>query len=109
MPANLYKCFMPLAWGLNSPQGVTGLLHPEGPYDDPKGGALREVVYSRLRNHFQFQNEFKLFPIGNRNKFGVNIYGEVRNNVIFDLLANLYTPQTVDACYRHDGQGLPEG
>ena len=41
---NLYKCFMPLAWGLNSAQGVTGLLHPEGPYDDPKGGALREAV-----------------------------------------------------------------
>jgi len=38
MPANLYKCFMPLAWRLNSAQGVSGLLHPEGPYDDPKGG-----------------------------------------------------------------------
>ena len=106
---NLYKCFMPLAWGLNSLQGVTGMLYPEGPYDDPKGGALREVVYSRLRSHFQFQNEFKLFPIGNRNKFGINIFGEVRSNAAFDLLANLYTPQTVDACFRHDGQGLPEG
>jgi hypothetical protein len=106
---NLYKCFMPLAWSLNSPLGVTGLLNPEGPYDDPKGGALREVLYSRLRSHFQFQNEFKLFPIGNRNKFGINIYGEVKSQVSFDLIANLYTPQTVDACYRHDGQGIPEG
>ena len=106
---NLYKCFMPLAWGLNSPNGVTGLLHPEGPYDDPAGGALREAVYSRLRSHFQFQNEFKLFPIGNRNKFGINIFGEVRKEASFNLLANLYTPQTVDDCYRHDGQGLPEG
>jgi hypothetical protein len=106
---NLYKCFMPLAWGLNNPLGVTGLLHPEGPYDDPKGGALREVVYSRLRSHFQFQNEFKLFPIGNRNKFGINIFGQVKSKPSFDLLANLYTPQTVDACYRHDGQGIPEG
>jgi hypothetical protein len=106
---NLYKCFMPVAWDLNSPQGVAGLLHPEGPYDDPKGGALREMLYSRLRSHFQFQNEFKLFPIGNRSKFGINIFGEVRSTIAFDLLANLYTPQTVDACYRHDGQGLPEG
>lgn len=32
---NLYKCFMPLAWSLTSAQGVAGLLHPEGPYDDP--------------------------------------------------------------------------
>ncbi|MBP7544619.1 MAG: class I SAM-dependent DNA methyltransferase, partial [Acidovorax sp.] len=44
---NLYKCFMPLAWGLASAQGVAGLLHPEGPYDDPKGGALREAIYAR--------------------------------------------------------------
>lgn len=106
---NLYKCFMPLAWSLNSPLGVTGLLNPEGPYDDPKGGALREVLYSRLRSHFQFQNEFKLFPIGNRNKFGINIYSEVKSQVSFDLIANLYTPQTVDACYQHDGRGIPEG
>ena len=35
---NLYKCFMTQSWRLNGPQGVTGLLHPEGPYDDPNGG-----------------------------------------------------------------------
>ena len=54
---NLYKCFMPLGWMLSGESGVTGYLHPEGPYDDPKGGALREVVYARLRAHFQFQNQ----------------------------------------------------
>jgi hypothetical protein len=106
---NLYKCFMPLAWGLNSAQGVTGLLTPEGPYDDPNGGELREVVYQRLRAHFQFQNEFKLFPIGNRNKFGINVYGPSGNEVAFDLLANLYSPVTIEACYRHEGGGMPDG
>lgn len=109
MKANLYKCFMPLAWGLNSVQGVTGLLTPEGPYDDPNGGELREAVYQRLRAHFQFQNEFKLFPIGNRNKFGINVYGPSSSEVCFDLLANLYSPQTIEACYRHEGAGLPDG
>ena len=106
---NLYKCFMPLAWGLNSAQGVTGLLMPEGPYDDPNGGGLREVLYQRLAAHFQFQNEFKLFPIGNRNKFGINIYGPVKTAPSFDLIANLYSPNTIEACYRHDGEGLPGG
>lgn len=106
---NLYKCFMPLAWGLNSKQGVTGLLTPEGPYDDPNGGYLRESVYARLAAHFQFQNEFKLFPIGNRNKFGINIYGPVRDKVCFDVIANLFTTSTIEACYLHDGQGLPGG
>lgn len=106
---NLYKCFMPLAWDLSSGKGVAGLLMPEGPYDDPNGGGLREVMYSRLTAHFQFQNEFKLFPIGNRNKFGVNIFGSIKASSRFDLLANLFTPGTIEACYRHDGQALPGG
>lgn len=106
---NLYKCFMPLAWGLNSRYGVTGFLHPEGPYDDPNGGTLREVMYERLRAVFSFQNEFKLFPIGNRETFSINIYGSVRTPASFDMIVNLYTPSTVDSCYTHDGVGLPGG
>jgi hypothetical protein len=55
---------------------VVGYLHPEGPYDDPNGGFLREAIYARLRAHFQYHNEFKLFDIGNYMKFGINIYGQ---------------------------------
>ncbi|PTR17229.1 type II restriction/modification system DNA methylase subunit YeeA [Nitrosospira sp. Nsp2] len=106
---NLYKCFMPLAWRLNSPEGVTGLLHPEGPYDDPKGGALREAMYGRLRRHFQFQNQEMLFPIGHRVKYSINVYGALRPFVDFDNIANLFVPATVDASYQHDGTGLPGG
>ena len=106
---NLYKCFMPLGWMLAGQQGVTGYLHPEGPYDDPKGGPLREVVYARLRAHFQFQNEFKLFEIGNRNKFGINIFGAPQAQPGFDLISNLYSPLTIDACYLHDGSGMAGG
>lgn len=109
MQTNLYKCFMPLAWNLNSPAGVTGLLHPEGPYDDPKGGALRELLYSRLRKHFQFQNQEMLFPIAHRVKYSINIYGDDRPQVSFDTLSNLFVPATVDACYQHDGTGLLGG
>lgn len=106
---NLYKCFMPLAWGLGSAQGVAGLLHPEGPYDDPKGGHLREVMYARLRRHFQFQNQEMLFPIGHRVKYSINVYGGAQASPGFDNLANLFVPATVDACYQHDGTGLPDG
>lgn len=109
MPANLYKCFIPLAWSLNSIKGVTGLLHPEGIYDDPKGGLLREVIYLRLRRHFQFQNQKILFPIGHREKFSINIYGPQELNPKFDSISNLFIASTVDACYVHDGIGLPEG
>jgi hypothetical protein len=57
--SNLFKCFLPQVWRIGS--GVQALVHPEGPYDDPKGGALRAAIYPRLRGHYQFQNEFQLF------------------------------------------------
>ncbi len=106
---NLYKCFMPLAWQLSGLHGVTGLLHPEGPYDDPKGGDLREELFTRLRRHYQFQNQEMLFPIGHRNKYSINIYGPPLLTPKFDNLSNLFVPATVDACYQHDGKGLPDG
>jgi hypothetical protein len=106
---NLYKCFMPLAWQISNAKGVTGLLHPEGPYDDPKGGELREVMFGRLRRHFQFQNQEMLFPIGDRVKYSINIYGAETLLPKFDNIANLFVPATVDACYQHDGQGFPDG
>lgn len=106
---NLYKCFMPLGWWLSGASGVTALLHPEGPYDDPKGGELRESVYARLRRHFQFQNQEMLFPIGHRVKYSINIYGPPQATPGFDQIANLFVPTTVDASYHHDGNGLPDG
>ncbi|WP_425259799.1 class I SAM-dependent DNA methyltransferase [Rubrivivax sp. RP6-9] len=110
MKANLYKCFMPLAWGLNSTQGVTGLLHPEGPYDDPNGGELREALYARLRRHFQFVNELALFAeVHHLTKYSINVYGTRRTTSAFDHLANLFAPSTVDACYLHDGSGAVGG
>ena len=110
MKANLYKCFMPLAWRLSSPQGVSALLHPEGPYDDPSGGTLREAVYFRLRKHFQFVNELALFAeVHSRATYSINIYGPLKGKPGFDQLANLFVPATVDACYLHDGNGIVEG
>ncbi len=97
--ANLYKCFLPRAWANANEQGISGFLHPEGIYDDPKGGTFRREVYPRLRAHHQYQNEKKLFPIGNRNKFSVNVYGPYRGQVNFDNIANLFMPSTVDGSY----------
>ena len=103
---NLYKCFMPLGWRLGGARGVTAFLHPEGPYDDPKGRGLRQSLYTRLRAHFQFQNQLMLFPIGHRQKYSINVYGRILTTVAFDNISNLFTPATVDACYQHDGTGL---
>jgi hypothetical protein len=110
MPANLYKCFLPLAWNLNRSNGVAGLLHPEGPYDDPNGGNLRTAVYARLRRHFQFINVKLLFQeVMIWVRYSINIYGASRQSLAFDNISNLFVPATIDACYSHDGSGLPGG
>ena len=112
MQTNLYKCFLPLGWKLNGISGVAGFLHPEGPYDDPKGGRLRNVLYRRLRSHFQFQNEFQLFTGTNdhgRLRFGLHIYSSERDEPSFDHISNLFSPSTVDGSYTHNGEGITGG
>jgi hypothetical protein len=106
--ANLYKCFLPQAWRITSAKGVQGFLHPEGVYDDPKSGLLREELYGRLRNHFQFQNQLILFEIHDRIKYGINIYGSGRQPSFLHA-ANLFHPKTIDACFAHDGSGAIDG
>ena len=103
---NLYKCFVPQAWMIGSEVGVAGFLHPEGVYDDPKGGAFRDALYPRLRAHFQFQNEKKLFAgIEHKAKFSVNCYNGLRPSPRFRHIANLFAPATLDASVGHDGSG----
>ena len=101
---NLFKCFLPLAWMNNNANGVSGLVHPEGVYDDPKGGALREKLYSRLRYHFQFQNELMLFPdVAHRHIFSLNICCNQNGNG-FDSISNLFDSKTIDECYDNDAK-----
>ena len=107
---NLYKCFLPQAWNVVQDRGAAGFLHPEGVYDDPKGAALRAAIYSRLRAHFQFQNERKLFEeVDHHTRFSVNVFGPRREEPGFAHVANLYAPMTVDSCYDHSGDGPVPG
>lgn len=96
---NLFKCFLPQSWMFSSKSGVAAFVHPEGVYDDPKGGALREKLYPRLRYHFQFQNELLLFPeVAHRATFSLNIYGEPQN-VQFDSISNIFGASCIEECY----------
>jgi len=107
---NLYKCFLPQAWMVGSDTGVSGFLHPEGIYDDPNGGKFREAVYPRLRSHFQFHNELKLFAeVHHVTNFSINIYTNETDSINFTHIANLYAPKTVFACFDHNGHGPVPG
>ncbi|MYL28158.1 MULTISPECIES: class I SAM-dependent DNA methyltransferase [Halomonadaceae] len=107
--ANLYKCFVPRAWSNGSANGVSGFLHPEGVYDDPKGGKFRRELYPRLKAHFQFINETKLFAeVHNQTLFSINVYGPARDPA-FQHVSNLFIPSTLDAAFSHDGVGEVPG
>ena len=99
---NLFKCFLPQAWMYNAKCGVSAFIHPEGVYDDPKGGALREKLYSRLRKHFMFANARKLFPeVDHHTQFSQNVYGGPLM-VSFDTISNLYDAKSIVECYEGD-------
>ena len=108
--ANLYKCFLPQGWMIGAPRGIAGFLHPDGVYDDPKGGEFRAALYPRLRSHFQFQNEKRLFAeVHHHTTFSVNVFGPRRSFSRFAHISNLYAPATVGACLDHDGSGAVPG
>lgn len=109
---NLYKCVLENAMDMASESnGYIGLLTPESIYDDPKGQPLRRELYKRLRYHFQYQNELRLFAeVDHHTVYGDQLLGPCRSSSPrFASLSNLFHPSTVDACFAHDGHGLCGG
>lgn len=106
---NLFKCFLPQAWQFLQETGVSAFIHPDGVFDDPKGGLLRSAIYSRLKFHFKFQNEKKLFDIMHTRSYSLNVYRNNLSTVQFDCIFNLYNPKTIDDCYTiaSDGKSVP--
>ena len=104
---NLYKAFLPVSWRVASDIGVIGLVHPDGVYEEAGSDKLRELAYPRLRYHFQFENQKKLFPIGNTRRFSLNVYGVYQKNILFDHISNLFLPRAIDECY--GAAGVLEG
>lgn len=110
--ANLYKCVLTNCMDLASANnGYIGILCPDGIYDDPKAQLLRRELYKRLRYHFQYQNELRLFAeVHHHTVYGDQLLGPVRSSSPrFASLSNLFHPSTVDACFAHDGHGLCGG
>lgn len=109
---NLYKCVLENTMDLASTDnGYIGLLTPESIYDDPKGQPLRLEMYRRLRYHFQYQNELRLFAeVHHHTVYGDQLLGPRRSSSpCFASLSNLFHPNTVDACFAHDGHGVCGG
>ena len=94
---NLYKYFLPLSFRISTNIGVSGFIHPEGVYDDPNGGLLREEIYPRLCLHAQFINWLKLFEEpGAAMSYGMGIYGAVKPAVRFKSISKIFHPRTLE-------------
>lgn len=111
---NLFRCFLPNAWYYTRKHdGVSAFVHPDELYGDTRAGVLREQMYRRLRYHFQFINERKLFAgVDHHTSFSLNVYRNPAKDSslpCFDSIWNLYDPKTIDECYASDGTGAIPG
>lgn len=105
---NLYKCFLPQTWNITNKKSIFAFIHPDGIYDDPKGGELRKEIYKRLRFHFQFINEKMLFDIDHHVKYSINICANKKSNNFINI-SNLFDPITIDECFNSNNQKIVEG
>ena len=107
---NLYKCILVNTFSLSSPKGYSGLVHPEGIYDDPKGSLLRKQVYQRLKYHFEIKNGLLLFKeVHDQMSYGINVYSGVTESPSFYSMHNIFHPQTIHGSFNHKGIGTPGG
>lgn len=101
---DLYRCFMTRTWELVSSQGTIGLIHPESHLIEKGADQLRTQTYRRLRRHFQFANERKLFEIGHHTVYGIHIYSSTQTPSFLQM-SGLYHPDTAVRSFLHDGSG----
>lgn len=105
---NLYKNFIVLGWSLLGKKGIIGLLHPNGVFDDPKGGKFRREYFQRMYGHYQFKNELLLFSdVHHVLAYSINISGNYRNNIEFKVINNLFLPETIEKCFQHQNERDP--
>ena len=102
---DLYRAFMQRTWANESASGAVSLVHPESHFTEAKAGVLRKNAYLRLRRHWQFVNELKLFDIDHHNPYGVHVYGGTQFSPNFKQAVSLYHPATVAESLVHDGSG----
>ncbi|MBY4040269.1 class I SAM-dependent DNA methyltransferase [Rhodococcus fascians] len=106
---DLYRCFMEQTWRSMSPRGIVSLVHPESHFTEARATVLRRACYQRLRRHWQFRNELKLFSeINHTRLFGVHVYGQL-SAVKFIQGTSMYHPETAARSLHHDGSGPAPG
>lgn len=106
---DLYRCFMEQTWRHISARGIVSLVHPESHFTDEKAGPLRESTYTRLRRHWQFINELRLYSeVHNLVSYGIHVYGTEQAPRFLNA-SSLYHPDTVIRSFSYDADGPEPG
>jgi len=108
---NLYKCFISLSWRVASTNGVSGIIHQHGVFDDAKGGIFRESIYPRALFAFHFINKLMLFEeVEDQKHYGLLVTTACpKRDIGFLAMGNIFHPATVDRSFVHDGSGPVPG
>jgi hypothetical protein len=107
---NLYKCVLVNSLVLLNEQGFSGLIHPEGVFDDPSAGRLRSKIYHHLKYHFNFRNGIKIFSeVHDQMFFSLNIYSGQKSKISFYAISELLSPTTIDGCFNSNNNTIPLG
>ncbi|OAA17442.1 hypothetical protein CAFEA_11000 [Corynebacterium afermentans subsp. afermentans] len=102
---DLYRGFMERTWGNSFDEGITSLIHPESHFTEKKAAPLRRGAYLRLRRHWQFINELRLFDVHNLVTYGIHVYGSMRDKPSFQQATSVYHSSTISDSLTHDGSG----
>ncbi|MHA6524713.1 class I SAM-dependent DNA methyltransferase [Tessaracoccus sp. G1721] len=106
---DLYRCFMSRCWANASPQGTTGLIHLDTHFTDERAGPMRDETYRRLRRHWAFMNELKLFDeVQDQKVFSVNVYSQHQEPSFLNA-SGIYHPEVVTRSLTQDGTGAEPG
>ncbi|MBO4205102.1 Eco57I restriction-modification methylase domain-containing protein [Micromonospora echinofusca] len=106
---DLYRCFMEVMWRHGSKRGLIGMIHLNSHFTDEKAGLLRSELYLRLRRHWHFVNELRLFEIEDHKHYGITVHGSRRNAPAFTQASWLYHPDAAVRSLVHDSSGPEPG
>jgi hypothetical protein len=96
---NLFKCFLPQAWGFQFKSGVSAFVHTPRASTTTRGVVHFGKNYTRDFANIMFANERKLFSeVDHHTQFSLNVYGGPLMPS-FDSISNLYEVGTIEQCY----------
>ena len=96
---NTYRYFYQRFLSLCKPEGIYSIIAQDGIVNDKGCLKIRPNFYNEAEKIFRFVNELKLFEdIGNLTFYLVGIFKRAKKELNFNLIDNLYHPDTIEKC-----------